>query len=248
VRLQVTPENQNLLYADETGELVGVVEVQLMDEVPKERIEPLHGLLSSGDTTEQFHALLVLLGWGDELALQRIERVLNQDGNPFAGVDFHRLYDTDLTYDRIADALSIGFKHNGLPKDRVLSLAKQLLDLSSEVFFQNGLEMLLTAIGDQSLTDPTEDAVRRLVGDNQMTKASDLLPALATLDPKRAWAAIDHFKQDGTFVRTTSLGVARTLARITTPDSRAQLQHIKERDDLPGANDVAAQALEGWPD
>jgi len=244
----MTPETQRLLYEDETGELEGVFEVQLMDPIPVDRLLPVRALIGGSDLVAWSHALRVLLGWGDEAGLVEAERFLESDKNPFEGIDTHRLFGTDLTYDNLASALSIGFSINGLPKGRVIALANRLLALSEKVFFLNGLEDLVTKINDRSLLEATEHAVNRLAEDGQLRKGTDLLPALATMDPERAMRAIELFREPDGLTNLTAVGVARTLARIHTPASRRELEEIAGRDDLPGANDVASEALDSWDD
>ncbi len=241
----MTPETQHLLYANETGELEGVFEVQLMDPVPVDRIPLVRALLGGPDLVAWSHALLVLLGWGDLTGLAEAERLLESDENPFLGIDTHRLYGADLTYDNIAHALAIGVSVHDLPRDRASKLARRLLNRSEQVFFQNGLENLITTLDDPALLDETEAAVIRLVEIDEK-KGADLLPALASLDPTRASAAIERYQGTEGFTRATGLGVARALARMPSADSRHKLEMIASREDLPAASRVARETLDEW--
>lgn len=240
----MTPETQQLLYADETGELVGVAEVQLMEPIPAERIPSVRALLASDDIVARFHALLVLVGWGDEGGLAHVETVLAGTTNPFDGVDTHRFGSVDLAYDRIADALSTGLTFNHLDLTRVRALGLALLNRCGDVFYENGLERLLTALKDPSLADATETAVFRLLDNDEARQATDLLPALATVAPERAMAIVERIIESETLSSLTGLGVARTLERIDSPESIDRLRSIAKRDDLPAAQSVAMEALE----
>ena len=241
------PEVQQLLYADETGELEGVFEVQVMDPVPVDRLPGVRSLIGGEDVVAWSHALLVLLGWGDEVGLVEAERIiLGRIENPFDGVDTHRLHGVDLTFDNIAHALALGLDLNGLSHDRVRALAERLLQISGSVFFQNGLESLVTALADPSLTDETEGAISGLVEVGKNREASDLLPALAVLDADRAVRMIERVLSAEGLSRITALGVARTYARMPNASSKRELELIEAREDLPGANSFARRTLEDW--
>ena len=237
---------QRILYADENGDLEGIFEAQLIDPVPTERANAVRTLLAGEDAVAHFHAILLLVAWGDHSGLAEAERMLAVDEHPFAGIDTHRLYGVDISYDRLADALSLAVTRDRLPIDRVRALAERLLDLSRTKFFQNGLEQLISALNDPTLTDLTEQAITELARAGDARKASDLLPALATMDPLRATAAIDLFRDNGSFIERTDLGVARAFARIHTPESRRELERFLDNEQFPGARSVAKRAIDRW--
>lgn len=245
----MTPETQRLLYADETGELEGVFEVQLMDPVPAERIPELRALLGGDDLVAWSDGLRVLVGWGDLDGLAEAERIVASGEHPFGGIHTHRLYGVDLWYDNLAMALALGVSHNGLPHDRVRMLAGKLLAISTgDVFFREGLERLVSGLDDMALVEPMEQALVTLA-ETDRRKGADLLPALATMDPDRAMTVLNLFREpDGSFTNDTALGVAYALGRIHTAESRRALEAIAARDDLRAANDIALETLQEWDD
>ena len=87
-----------LLYADNTGEVVGLDEVQLLDPTPVERVPQLHELLAGRDKFLQFQSLLILAAWGDQAGVDYALHFLTQPTNEFEGLDTHRLHGTCLLY------------------------------------------------------------------------------------------------------------------------------------------------------
>jgi len=237
------PETSALLYADESGEIVGVDEVQLLDEVPADRIPALRALLCGDDLGTRFGSLLLLAAWGDSDGLASAEQFLSSTGNEFDGLNPHRLHDQDRTYDLIADALSLAVRVRGMDPAQVTPHAERLLDMATSQFFEHGLQRLVTAIADPALGAETDAVVRRLARDGRHREASDLLPAVAATDPVAASEALNLFRTDTGFMDESVTGVATTLGRIRSEAAISELESLQQSEQ-PGAATAAKFALD----
>ena len=92
-------EYEHLLYCDETGELVGLAEVQLMDPAPVERIPAVQALLGEDDPYVAFQAAIVLAAWGDLTGLACIEQMIDSRIHERVTLCPHRLHDHDNVYE-----------------------------------------------------------------------------------------------------------------------------------------------------
>lgn len=238
------PEIYRMLYADETGEIVGLDEVQYLrneDELAV-RVPALREVLEGSDVGAALDSLLVLCAWGDDVAIDKAYEAITAEENSFEGVNTHRLHGADRTYDLVANSLSMGVKLRGVDPDRVVPHAEGLLRVGTEVFFESGLERLISAIGKKELFAPTEHLMTTLIEMGDMRRASDLLPAFAAMDKEAAWGIIVSFRNAGYYANETYDPVVTALGRIRTDEAFEELERIRHSG-FRGASDSVDFAL-----
>lgn len=231
-----------LLYCDDSGETVGLEEVQLLDPWPTDRLGPLRTLLVEGDPTARFHSMLVLVAWGDSVGLEAANRFLHNKQDDASGISTHRLHGRNLAYDELADALGLSLANN-VDRAEVTALAVQLLQLFRTEFFESGLERLLSALADPELQDEILRAIGDVSSQGRVQEASELLPALASINPDLTWRTIHNMfsNQDG-YLPEALTGIAFAFGRIKTSEALEELYQFQQSDQ-PGAAVAAEMAL-----
>ena len=102
----MTPEQQQLLYADETGEIEDIFEVQVLDaEFRGERLDALRKMLDDSSAAVRFDSLQVLVAWDDPLAIDRVLALLGERSDELIGQGTHRLHGADTTHDQLGHCL-----------------------------------------------------------------------------------------------------------------------------------------------
>lgn len=242
----MTPEQQQLLYADETGEIEDIFEVQVLDaEFRGERLDALRKMLDDSSAAVRFDSLQVLVAWDEPVAIDRVLALLRERSDELVGQGTHRLHGADTTHDQLGHALALAVSVSGSTNPALREIAGLLLEEARTGFVENGLEGFISRLGDKTLLPQLVSVIRDKRDADDVRGAGDLLPAVVALDHAAAWELIHEFSGTDYFDRL-AMGVAKALERIGDSDSKVQLEALALREDLPGACHVAQRALDKW--
>lgn len=240
--IEPNSEAYKLLYCDDDGDLIMLDEVQLMDEVPAERIEPLRAMLNGDDVYASYQATLVLAAWADPVGLDAAashiqNNVHEQQLSP------HRLLGVDTAYDEIAQALAYGLNNADSAAVSIIEqAAKTLLARYEHHYFRSGMRRLLNKLADADLLAEMTSAVQRTITTGNHYQAAELLVPISRIDPVQAWKLIDLFRTETGIEREAQPNVCDALAQIHTPESKALLESLLSSD-RAGVKDAAEKAL-----
>ena len=184
----------NALYTDETGEVVGLDEVQLMEYVPAERISQLINLLFNDDLYLAYQCGLILAAWGISQGVHYLQHLIRIRIDKIAEFEPHRLWGQDNVYDVIADALEIAVHISGYDKAEIDESYKELLLLYGECYFEGKLKSALIKLDEQSLIPNIKQAMQSALDHERYYQASQLLPVLAKYDKAYASAQVGVFQ------------------------------------------------------
>ena len=192
---QYPPDIYNALYTDETGEVVGLDEVQLLDPIPRERIPVLVNLLTGEDLYLAYQCGLVLAAWGVEQGVRYIHHLVTIRIDKLANFEPHRLWGQDNVYDVIARALSITLRFTDYNKEEIITALSEILSLYGECFFESKLKYALIDSDVSQLLLDIKQAMQSALSHERYYQASQLLPVLAKYDKVYAFAQIDMFQK-----------------------------------------------------
>jgi hypothetical protein len=218
-------EIRHLLYEDESGDVVGLDEVQLLDPPPESRIEPLRRLLSSDDSYLVFQAAIVLAAWGDDAGLDKVEELVDSQIHTSGEFSPHRIDDYDNVYDDLAYAVHLYGLTEKREEDRARIYSK-MLRLYGPCVFQSQLKYALLRCNFTTLTRDVFDAIRRSQELDRPYLASQLLPVLANWSPKDGWDLIPQFIGLAQQTPNPLTNVAEALRYIKTPESEQLLKRL----------------------
>ncbi len=183
------------LYTDETGEVVGLDEVQLMKAELLDRIPALIHLLSSEDLYMAYQSGLILAAWGIPEGVGFLGHLVKMRIDKTSEFEPHRLWGEDNIYDVIAEALEIAVSINGYDKESINDLYKQILLLYGECYFEGKFKYALIKLKEQSLLPNIKQAVQSALDHKRYYQASQLLPVLAQYDKTYALAQVGSFQK-----------------------------------------------------
>ena len=181
------------LYTDESGEEVGLDEVQLLDPVPAERIPRLILLLGNDDVYMAYQSALVLAAWGVREGVAYFQHFIDARLDKTATLEPHRLWGQDNVYDIIAEALEIAVL-SGYNRVEVVRTLKNILQLYGECYFESKLKRVLINLDEQSLLPDIKQAMQSALSHERYYQASQLLPVLAKFDKVYALAQVNMFQ------------------------------------------------------
>jgi hypothetical protein len=182
----------HLLYVDPWDEEVGLHELQALARPPLERLPALRELFMGTDPTLAFEAALLLAAWGQDAAMQHLERVIEAGEQPslleFESANFGQ-YRSPL--DEIAVAAH-WFGING-NSERATRALRALLSLFEPAEFADGLSFALVRSDALELTPETVSACQRAAAAGRLEMASGLLAPLARWHGSDALPMIEPF-------------------------------------------------------
>lgn len=225
-------EIKHLLYEDESGDVIGLDEVQLLDPIPTERVDSLRELLNSKDSYVAYQAALILAAWNDDEGLTKIEGLIDNKIHLTMEVSPHRLYGYDNVYDEIAWALYLSIEDDENPPEHVLNLIKKILKLYGPCDFEGSLKLCLLDINCSNLLPDIYKALERALDLNKEYLASQLLPVLAKWNHVKKWEIIKSFL---TFKRQTpdpAHNIAEALGYIDTAESKNILSDLSSHPEV----------------
>ncbi|UOQ52424.1 hypothetical protein [Hymenobacter cellulosivorans] len=189
------PAVYTLLYADETGEIIGLDEVQLLEPVPAGRIPPLVGLLTSADQYLAYQSGLILAAWGVKEGVTYLRQLVETRVDKTAVLEPHRLWGEDNVYDVIAEALSMAWRYSEYDKAEVAAILAQILTLYGECYFESKLKQVLLTSDLMELVPAVKQALQLALAHQRYYQASQLLPVLAKYDKAYALLLVAQFEQ-----------------------------------------------------
>lgn len=235
------PDYYDLLYADETGEIVGLDEVQLMDPPPVERFPAVRALLREDDEHLVFEAAIVLAAWGDTAGLERIEQMIDMRIHERATLAPHRLHGYDNVYDELANAVSLFGMTTPGHEETIKRLYRKLLALYGPCIFESKLKRVLLKSDMQELTDDVLAAIERAWKLDRAYLASQLLPVLARWSPEHFWRLAPQFV-DASDTPPPAFNVLEGLGYVTGPGKDALLKKLSTHPDERIASAAREQA------
>ena len=169
----------NLLYTNDQAEVIGLYEMQLLDQPLVDRVPLLVILLNSSDAFVAFQAAEILAYWGFLDGASYFDNLL--DSWTIGGRDMypHRIDGHDESLDRIARAIE---SYSSLPSgDRniAISIYRKLLSYYGVVGFAYRLKYALMAWDGLEMVLETLAAIDRAETLGRYYLASQLLPPLA---------------------------------------------------------------------
>ncbi|MEZ0609897.1 hypothetical protein ACAW74_15370 [Fibrella sp. WM1] len=186
-------ELNQLLYADQTGEIIGLDEVQLLDPIPEERIPAIIALLSADDLYAAYQAGLILAAWGVEAGVDFLHSLVIQRIDQTITLEPHRLWDEDNVYDVIADALSVAIL-SGYEVEKILTVIRPILALYGTCYFESKLKHVLVKLNTPALLPNIEEALQLALDNKRYYQASQLLPVIAHYNTASALSKLPTFR------------------------------------------------------
>jgi hypothetical protein len=179
----------NALYTDETGEVIGLDEVQLLDPIPVERIPKLMARLGDADLYLAYQCGLVLAAWGVREGVLYLQRLVATRVDKTADFELHRLWGQDKVYDMIAEALGIALL-SGYAKREIVELIRNILKLYGE----RRLKQVLLDLEEPELFPLIKQAMSLALDHKRDYQASQLLPVLGRYDSRYARSQLALFE------------------------------------------------------
>jgi hypothetical protein len=227
----MTAENRHLLYEDDDGNLVGLEEVQLLDNPPQSRLPGLRRLLREEDSFLRFQAALVLAAWGDADGLRAIEEMIDSQIHLRVELSPHRLGGYDNVYDDLADATRKYSLCLGETPD-VERIYAKLLSLYGPAQFESKFKhALLRSNLSEKLFDHTVEAISRANMLGRRYLASQLVPVVARWRPSEARALVSQFVNIPRETPDPLNNVAEALGYVDDVWSRDLLRRLSNDDD-----------------
>jgi hypothetical protein len=221
-------EQEHLLYDDESGDTVGIDDVQLLEPVPAGRIPRLRLLLRHTDLFVVYQATVVLTAWGDGWGLDKLEELVDRQVHREMEFSPHRIYGYDNVYDVLAEAVSrfrLRSDERVAQRQRVF---EKLLELYGPSDFESKLKYALLDSDFSSLQPAIDRAITRALTYGKPYLASQLLPPLARFDPARAEARFPEFMKIANVHPSPLLNVAEALRYVPAAVSRRQLEQLQK--------------------
>ncbi len=229
------------LFRDDSGTLVGLDEVQLLENPSCHRIAVLHSALQSQDLEVRYRAALVLTAWGDEKGLDEIERLVDLRIDREGIVIPQRIDGYNNIYDEFAYAVYL-FGEAEHCRAKRHKIYKKLLELYGSHDFESKLKYSLLQTEFRELLPDVKQAYRRALAIGKVYLASQLLPVLAKWDSEVAFALICQLQQNLMETPNPIVNVAEALKFIKTESGFAMLQQLTNHPDSVVA-DEARQVL-----
>lgn len=183
----------NLLYSDENGQITTLDEVLLLDEFSQERVNSLIDLLNNADIYIAYQAMLILISWGVEDGLNKVNEFIDNKCDTLIEFEPHRIWGEDNVYDVISDALYISMM-NGQSRNAILPILKKILSMYGDHFFESRLKTVLMKINSIELLQDIKNAIQSALENERYYQASQLLPVVTKLDKIYAEELLIHFE------------------------------------------------------
>ena len=182
-------------YIDEEGnEREDLREVQLLDDFSNERIKKLIDLLHNSDKYISYHAMLILIAWGEDEGFKKLDEFINQKIDLKEEFEPHRIYGEDNVYDVISDALYIS-TYNTNDEDKIYPYIKTMLGMYGDKFFESRLKSILLKLKKTHILLPAiKKAIDLSLQKERYYQASQLLPIIAKHEKHKLKEYINMFK------------------------------------------------------
>ncbi|UOG75212.1 hypothetical protein MTX78_01115 [Hymenobacter tibetensis] len=190
---QYPPDIYNALYTDETGKVVGLDEVQLLEPVPVNRVPELMAQLFSDDLYLAYQCGLVLAAWGVEEGVNYLRSLIDSRIDKIAEFEPHRLWGEDNLYDVISEALGVAILSD-YDRSEIVDILRDTLQLYGECYFESKLKGVLIRLDEDSLLPDIKRAMQLALGNQRYYQASQLLPVLAKYDNAYALTQVSMFQ------------------------------------------------------
>jgi len=194
-------EINDLLYVDESGEISTLFDVQLMEDIPRDRIPKLIKLLKSKDKYISYQAMLLLIAWGIEEGYNQLDFFIENELDTIYEYEPHRIWGADNVYDYISESLEIS-TYNTKETQKIISYLNRFLSFYNEKFFDSKLKEVLLKI-EHKLNQESKKvisaniirAIDNTIKSEKYFQASQLLPVLAKYENSRVEQYVSKFIQ-----------------------------------------------------
>ncbi len=234
-------EVHHALYEDESGNEIGLDEVQLLDPVPVARTPVLQSLLGGPDLYRVYQAALILTAWANPHGLDKTEELVEKHICDEVELAPHRVEGYDNAYDEFAEAVHISGL-SGSPAEVRKRLYGKLLGLYGDALFESKLKHALLQSGFAELAHGVKAAMYRSLTNGHPYLASQLLPVLAKWTPAEAWNLISQFPRTAQLKPDPTANLAEALGYIDTPESQQLLRELRAHRD-PAVAEEARRSL-----
>lgn len=182
------------LFKDENGLEISIEDIQMLEDIPRERIPKYIELLSDEDKYTAYLSMLILIAWGIEEGFNEANKFIdNQYDNDYE-YEPHRIWGADNVYDVIADAFYISTFNTNNQKS-IFPYLKKLLALYGKKYFDSKLKyVLLDIVPDKELLPFILNAVQDALNEKTYFQASQLLPVIAKYNKEDAVPYIKTFE------------------------------------------------------
>jgi hypothetical protein len=217
-----TPSRKEIeaaLYTDQSGNLIGLGEVQLLDDPPIERFDILQAALQSEDMEMRYRAAIVLAAWGDNQGLDTIEFLVDNRVDRYVCVP-HRIYSYNNVYDELAYGVYL-FGHCGRRVPDQKRIYAKLLILYGPFSFESNLKYALLVRDFRELIPDVQQACQRALSFEKPYLASQLLPVLAKGSSELVWQFVPVFLDLRIQTPNPVTNVAEALGHINSGEARA---------------------------
>ncbi|QDT24735.1 hypothetical protein Enr10x_00250 [Gimesia panareensis] len=212
------------LFADDDGNVIGLEEVQFLEEPTASRMAILHVALISTDLELRYRAALVLTAWGDDRGLDDLEQLIKLRIDR-QGIEIpHRIHGYNNLYDEFAYAVFLWNDSQKRTADR-RRIYSRLLALYGECDFESKFKHALLNSDFSELLPEVIQAMQRATARDKIYLASQLLPVIARWDTEAAWDLFDEFLKQPAQTPHPAINVAEALGYF---DSDAGLQLLKK--------------------
>ncbi|MCV9926356.1 hypothetical protein OIU83_01735 [Flavobacterium sp. LS1R49] len=178
----MTDEIKNLLYSTGVPEEFGLYEVQIIEEIPVERIPKLIELLKNENQFIAYQAMLILTAWNIKEGFESITEFIKNQPDRNYEFEPHRIWGADNVYDYIADALYIS-TFNSDDEEKIIPYFIELLKLYGIKFFESNLKSRLLKIEPRKELLPyIINALEESLKNELYYQSSQLLPVIAKYD------------------------------------------------------------------
>lgn len=225
------------LYEDDSGTMVGLDEVQLLETHSPDRVAILHAALRSQDLELRYRAALVLAAWEDDQGLDDIERLVDMRIDTKGVTVPHRIHGYNNIYDEFAYAVYLFGNASRRVADQKRIYSK-LLALYGPCDYESKLKHALLRSDFRELLPDVEQACRRAVAADKAYLASQLLPVLAKWNPEVAWPLFPLFSHRSVQTPNPAVNVAEALKYIKTDSGYSLLQQLIQHPDLVVADEA----------
>lgn len=230
---------ERALYYDDDGLLVGLDEIQLMENPATERVQTLKFALSLPDLELQYRAAMVLAAWGDDAGLDAIESLIDARIDRLGVEVEHRIYGYNNIYDEFAYAMKLyAISCRRLPDQ--CRIYRKLLALYGEFCFEGRLKQSLLSVDSSELLPDVIDASHRAWERGRFYLASQLLPVIASWSPPLAWELLPRFLTDAIVTPNPTANVVEALSYIRTLEGTQLLLRLAEHPDEVVSNEARA--------
>lgn len=222
-------EEYHLLYTDEFGDDVGLDEVQLLDPPLEERVPKLCEMLNSSNAYLSYQSALVLTAWGKDIGLNKVTQFIDTEIVSTFEFSPHRITDEDNVYDDLSYAIYL-YGLSGGDRDKMLDVFKKILAIYPKYFFESKLKHGLIKTEFVELTFPIEKAIKETLSKGRVYQASQLLPVLAKLNPKKGWEMIPSFTSFSRVEPDPIINVTEALKYCSSKESINLLKQYSSSD------------------